>query len=434
MTYTRDISNSYSFPYRHSIGSYQAAAGNRTGTYTGQRTGTKVVGWRELLAKGSNAASPYQLDLTTVVESSLGSASLQAYSRESTPPYKVTTYTQGMTGLWANLPSSISHLSTSLVKADSMALTKIYKKIREEQQRMNSPAVIAELGDVIRQFGKPFDALIDLTNRRLNRLELASRGLSGSTSFRKIKWLEIVASTYLEYSFGLAPVISDTRAAAEALARWQFELTGEQRFRAKVVSRGLDENSSNSSTGNNDVGGTGSWFKAIRTDRTHTQHKVQYVVGLNSTPIADFGSNERLLQLLGFNHANWIPALWEVVPWTWLIDYFSNISDILNASVTNTTSISWIVKTVIQDTLSEIEMHVDPGATRSKISAVGATGSGSGSLGSIKIRKLTMSRTLPASLNVPALTFTIPVEAKQLANMAAVLLARRPTSSALWLT
>lgn len=430
---TRTSVENYSFDRKHMVGSTYALNTTVERSYNSSRTGVSLSNWRELVKAGSNATTPYSADITSVVSREYGSGKLSGQGVRDASG-KIATYSQSLAGYFINPPTLIAHLTTQNAVAEAAALTQIYKKIASEQQRMNSPAVLAEFGDVMRQFGKPCDALIDLTNRRLNRLELESRGLKGTVAFKRIKWAQVVASTWLEYSFGLAPLISDTKAAAEALARWQYEITGEQHFRTKVVGRGTSEAKTHTASTNIDIGGTGSWFRGKRADTTQTMYKVQYVAGLNLSPIAAFGSNDRLQQLLGFNHANWIPAIWEVVPWSWLIDYFSNVGDILNAGVTSTSSVSWLCKTVTQDTLVTSQMDVDGPSTAARISAFNVKGGGSGTAGKVVIRRVTMTRSIPLSLGVPPLTLSLPGKPKQIANMVAVLLARRPTSSALWLT
>jgi len=331
-------------------------------------------------------------------------------------------------------PVSIpAHLPTSVVKADSIALSKTYKKVASELQSMNSPAVLAEFVDVLRQFGSPFRSIVDLTNRRLNRLELERRGLKGSTTFKRKKWASIVADTYLEYSFGLAPLISDTKNAAEALARLHAEKEGLLRPRRKIVCQGKDVASETFTP--TPIGVSLSGYLFARPSVTNkTECRVQYVCGLESTLRADLGSNDRLLQLLGFNHANWVPAIWEAVPWSFLIDYFTNVQQILEASVTNTSDVKWITKTVTYRTEYNQFFPVDQEETRLQAKARQRSGYGSGHAGRCHQVRITLARTLPTTLGVPSLYFELPSSVKQLANMAALLIARKPTSSALWLT
>lgn len=409
-------------------------------TVTGTRTGEKVLDWKEKLREGKSASSAYYSDRSKVVygDPLYMTCNFRSYL-EKIPPFRPDILVE-ITGhphaLGVN--PMADHLTTNLGEAEAMALSKTYKKLQSEQQHMNSPAIIAEFLDVIRQFGKPAEALVDLTNRRLNRLELERRGLKGSTSFKKIRYAEIVASTWLEYSFGLAPLISDTKDAAEALARWQLERDNPElvHLRKKIQSRGLSVASSNNTYALS-ISPVRSASGNTSLHKTKTEHRVQYTVGLQGEISAAYGSNERLLSLLGFNHANWIPAAWEAVPWSWLVDYFSNVQQILDASVTNTTRVAWISKAVTQKTTNYYVPSIRPGLIVSSFDAIGyspASAFIAKGTGAFKTERTTLTRSIPTSLGVPPLVVEHPFDkANKIANMVAVLF-KKKGNSALWIT
>jgi hypothetical protein len=409
--------------------------GNKTVTQNGvdligSKTGQRVAGYKELIRQGLNASSPFSCDLLHLSDLKAGAASAVG-AFVSNPSVRTS---QSWSGTIAAPPNTIAHLSVSQAKADSIALSKLYQKINSELSHLGGAAAVAEFGDVIRQFGKPFDAIIDLTNRRLNRLELERRGLKGSAVFKKIRWAQIVASTYLEYSFGLAPLISDTEKAAEALARFKMEVDdGKLSSKARLVSRGENILSTESVQL---VGVNNTWLPFRNGYHTESRARCQYTVGMKASLQADIGSQERLLQLCGFKPADWIPAVWEVVPWSWLIDYFANVQQILAAAATSTKDVTWVCKTVstvTKHTLRSTFRTADCKAIFAANSFPVREISGS-SGGSWDLTRTTVTRTvpLPGSLGVPPLYFKLPVELGKLANMAAVLVSRRPSASRLW--
>lgn len=432
MSYTRTFSSNHQFVAKVVRGAFQSTRHQQV-TYKGTRSGTKVQDYKEKIRNGENAASVYNLDRYELKGNEPGHASFSAVYTGYLPPNQVgDTRSETWTGIEIIPSASLAHRPTSVIEADAIALAKIYKKIREEQQHMNSPAIVAEFVDVIRQFGSPARSIVDLTNRHLNRLALERRGLKGSTSFKRIKWHEIVASTYLEWSFGLRPLISDTQSAAEALAKWQYEKNHPVHFRKAIRSRGVNK-AVYKDTGVPTQPWKASWIYVNNVTDWQTECRVQYNVGLSTTPIAAFGSNERLLQILGFNPSNWVPALWEAVPWSWLIDYFTNVQQILEAAATVTTGVKWISKTVTYRTDYRHTREVNDAASRQTTAAHGYSGGATGHCGRMHLVRTTMARSIPATLGVPALTLEYPQKVGQLANMVAVLLARKPSSSALWL-
>lgn len=170
--------------------------------------------------------------------------------------------------------------------------------------------------------------------------------------------------------------------------------------------------------------------------KTVTRARVQYVCGLQASIQAQVGSTDRLQQLLGFTPQDWLPAAWEVVPWSWLADYFFNVGEILQAAATSTAGVTWISKTVSTVTESTVYSVLDAKATKAAFNVGSWKGTSvTGALGgSWKQVRTTVARTVPLSLGVPPLYVKFPTQLGQLTNMAAVLMSKRPHSSALWLT
>lgn len=430
MTYTKSFSETVSFPGFRKINNTTVDYSS-TKVLLGSRTGVRMPDWREKLRNGSDATTPFQSDRYRFEVAQQGAASLVA-SIAGNPG--AGTQSQTFKG-WVFPPSeSLSHLLPDQATAEADALRQAYNKVNSEVNHLAGASSMAEFGDVLHQFGHPFQSIIDLTNRRLNMLELQARGLRGSVVFRKIKFAEIVASTWLEYAFGLAPLISDTKKAAEALARFHLEVDEDLHRRSKVIARGQ----SSKATFTQQVGSVNStWLIGTNNTKTVTEQRVQYVCGLGASVTAAFGSNERLLELLGFRPQDLLPAAWEVVPWSWLVDYFTNVGDILKAGATSTGQITWISKAVTQVTTRESVMPIDWERTKTAAFNAGWTklNATTGThLGTSRTIRTTVNRTVGEKLGVPPLVFSLPTGYGQLANMAAVLISKRPSSSALWLT
>lgn len=430
MSYSKSYSDQFSIGHSFLVNS-SSLGKTYNRSYSGSRSGEKMDNYKDKIRAGENASTPYTLNRTKIEKITKGKTiELLRYKTPVSPP---TFRSEVYEGTLQEPPYSLTHLSVNAGEADSVALSKLYKKLDSETSRLNSPAVLAEFLDVVRQFGKPAEALVDLTNRHLNRLELEKRRLT-AVKFNPIRWTEILASTYLEWSFGVKPLISDTKAVAEALAQWQFESSEEilQKLRAKVVSRGLVTNETVRYGATRPSQGSSRY---TTTKHKKTEGRIQYVVGLQGDLRADFDSNQRLLQLLGFDHGNWIPAVWEVVPWSWLVDYFFNINNILDAAVTSTARVAWICKTKVTRTSESYRTTLDPvyNYNSSLCDRVSRTNYNAG--GSYDVVRTTLSRTVPATLGLPPLYFRHPFkDAGKLANMVAVLFARRPSASALHIT
>lgn len=388
--------------------------------------------YKDKIRDGLNAATPYRRIAYKFLERSSGyllATYKDAYGRPGA-------YVDEVTGNACSVPILSFDSDYDLPKAEAIALKKVYSKLSSELSELNSSAVAAEFMDVIRQFGKPFNSIVDLHNRYINRLYIEKRGLKGSTQFKEKKLLEIAANTWLELSFGLSPLINDTASIAGAIRRWQDEENEEilQKLRSKIVSRGISVKTTHL-VDNPVTNFEDQLFSALtRVRKNRFESRAQYVVGLQGSIGAAYGSNERLIEILGFKPEDFIPAVWEAVPWSWLADYFSNIGDIITAGVTTTARVAWIVKTTTRHAIAEERVRPNGKLTTSVVNLLSQSFHPKYGLGHQKVVFSDVNRTIPASLGIPPLYVEHPFDDwKKNLNMASVLLARKSEASALWL-
>lgn len=430
MSYTRTLKDTYDVSLVSQKGASVMNAGQKL-TYTGTKTGSKVDGWKELVQKGLPASSAYYLDMTKLVkgrpESHFGEM------KSNTHPYTSYTYsTKGHPAIQF-VGGTPSHLSVPTVKARSVALSKLYKKLESDRSEMNAYASIAEIGDVLRQFGRPFGSLVDAFLRHENRLIFERRRLvTGTPSWRKEKYARIAADTWLETSFGLLPLISDAESLAKALGRWEYELSDSPKLRDRMRTRA--EESTSSQTGSYQWNGYEMSFTGPI--KTTTIARAQYVVGLSGEVRADFGSNARLLELLGLEDRNIPMAVWEATPWSWLVDYGTNVQQVLQAAATITTRVKWIVLTETQQTTVHAAPVVKPSHNTQfyKLVSFQSDYPAKASDRGCKVIRTTMNRTLPSALGMPPLYFQSPLGSlKKTANLLALAVSRSKDRST-WLS
>lgn len=418
--------------------------------FASTRSGERMPDYKQKIRDGLQASTPFVSDRSKIESMYETEKYLLVYSQK-TFPFNCHRYRYE--GIPFSMESPIVHLTTNSAKAKAIALTKIYKKIESELQHMSAPAFFAEFAEVCYQFGHPFQALVRHFHYYANKLESSKKKLirkhvpvtknrdgSAITPFSLIdrryvtknmkqEWLDILASTWLEMSFGLIPLLSDAESAAETLARWVSEVDISPKWRRKIQSRGEDQKSSSTYAGEFRLPPSGKQYYQLFNKRVTTA-RAQYTVGLSAPPIAPPGTMERLGQLYGITPANIIPAAYEAIPWSWLLDYFTNVQEILGAVFTSTAQVKWICLTESQKT--ELYYTTRWSSMLSYAPWTTDTMKRGSDAGSAKLVRTTLTRSIPTSLGVPSLYFEHPFENdKKVANMIAVLIARRSKNVAL---
>nr|UJQ84954.1 MAG: hypothetical protein 1 [Leviviridae sp.] len=148
------------------------------------------------------------------------------------------------------------------------------------------------------------------------------------------------SSAYLAYSFGWAPLIGDLiklgNFAEEYENRLKY-LRALSKQGGEKVSRSLGTSSSLTSSSSYEIppptGQTKPLFSATRQKKT--VQKVWYTARVELLDESKIPESDDSFQLpalraaLGLNLS--AASLWDAIPWTWAVDYFANIGDVLEA-------------------------------------------------------------------------------------------------------
>jgi len=379
-------------------------------TYSNLRTGEKVPNWKEKIQKKLNATSVYSTSASRVERHKNGTVKM-TYRYATGYPDDVLEFT----GFQPVLISDVAHFATSTTAVENEALMKIIKKVRAQRSHLNGLAFTGELREAIHGLRHPFELMRTQVHSHLGKLSKAKLSIEKMPGTkRKQAWREVIAGTWLETSFGLRPLIHDTKEIAEALSRFQFETPSLARLQSKSTS--LDHGWLRDYNGM-----SGRFLRYMREGDRITERTCTYSIGYEAVS-RPAGSVRSLVEVLGFTPENFIPTLYELMPWSWLIDYFSNVGGMIEAGTTNESQVKWISKTVKIKTLdtwrfipSAIETQAAMGSQTKLLKLEGDI------LGEVILSKIDLNRTKPSTLGIPKLTFTIPGKGTQAANLVAIL-------------
>jgi hypothetical protein len=233
---------------------------------------------------------------------------------------------------------------TDTSATDALALTRAYKALSANQTHANGLQFLGEFHEVISQLRHPFRAANKLIDSYLDGAFKRSkryRWREGSAAHRaKVRPSieKALADSWLETAFGLRPLLADVKDIAEAIARFQ----NDKRRDVLVGYASTPVQGATSKTDNP----TGTSYIKIRSDiKDLVEHSVRYKVYVDLSRSSALGSNERLLELLGFRLDKFAPTAYELIPWSFLVDYVTNIGTMIETGCQSQSDVKFIVRT-----------------------------------------------------------------------------------------
>jgi len=231
-------------------------------------------------------------------------------------------------------PSTPSSISVSSV--DNLARTKVWQKI----DQVNTPAYwgenFGELRELLHMLHTPGKTLL---NGLVGWVKHAKKRLPRIPRHKRQAFL---SETYLEYKFGWKPLHDDVVSAAQALAERSLRLEGKPN--GKLVKGWAQETTVTATYRNLPVYVNG-WVRLYADRVESSEATVRYQVMVNLEDAAGFPG---IARILGLDLEHFVPTVWELIPFSFVVDYFTNIGDIIYAVSRGTGSIRWVNRTDVQ--------------------------------------------------------------------------------------
>lgn len=387
------------------------------------RVGETQPRWRFLVSHGLQAGTPFVADQVKRTKLTEGFAFISG--KVGNPPDETFIWEKfgGNLGYANNAPNHISPRGTT---ADNQAVAQIRAAIKAQQQNFSGMTFLGELRETVRSIRRPasvlFDALRKHNERLMKNAFRTPKRRAKTVEMDDLAPVEVASGLWLEFSFGVKPLLSDIKGIAETVARREHDYR-----HAEVRGFGRELR--------------GVWMSEpdhVQMGYLHgsaqivdkTEHLVVYRAGLSEALDAPaFGSARRLAELSGFNWSDIVPTLWELTPWSFLFDYFSNIGDMLSANTVSTSSVRWVNKTDILRTTREVRIPIALEYVTDPRLVMNGTGFGD----SIVERK-SVIRTQPTDIPFVHLEpITFPGEASKFVNMLALAASSMTKRTRAWL-
>lgn len=280
---------------------------------TSSLTGERKLNWRYLVSQGSNATTPLTATDKHLADL-VGNANWDFYIDND--PYwgrRVRSWS----GHTFHLFSSTCTASASSSLADNIAREKFYANYRKNQTLFQGGVFLGELRETLHLIRHPAQALRKSISDYYQNVKKRSKNVRRGQSVANV-----LSNTWLEYVYGVRPLIADINDGLSFLNHASNRV-----LQDRVILEGKGEDRATST-------GTLSysvWGNAVVLNARYVDTHVVTVKYKGSILCAAGSARPTRTELLGFKWEEFVPTVWELIPYSFLVDYFSNIGEVLSA-------------------------------------------------------------------------------------------------------
>lgn len=297
--------------------------------------------WRTLVNSHENATTNRQVNVFDYkIKSDFRFGAVGALSPNGTPfPIK-------MVGLpWDNtFPGTVSpatvHNTSNLTHAKAYATTKFLASIHESSVAVSGGVFVGELAETIRMLRSPMESLRHGYQTYIQNVEYRAikAKIGGINKKRKSAILnDIITNTWLEAQLGLVPLFHDIKGLIEAV-------------------RDLDLR-------NNITQVSAMHFEDIATAGYYTRRMNDIDLSYNMTKKTTVKVYSKCgllphvtdtLGALGFRGFEFVPTIYNLIPYSFVVDYFTNLNSLLTAAITIRDRITYSSISTVLETSSDL--------------------------------------------------------------------------------
>lgn len=359
------------------------------------RTGSSLANWKKKILDHSNATTP--------MTGTYYSCDAHPGRSENVKTAGLTSYVGDAAAYHQSCPSPPTISST---KASQLCTQKALKQIRAVQVKISGQVFLGELREAMHMLRHPAEGL------RKAIKETYLDKLKRIKNKDPKRWQKAISQTWLEGAFGWRPFVNDLADASQAYQEVNNKLADRfENIRAVGKdSKFIDEFNGFVSlpAGSN----MQCWVSRRTVDNAVCIIRGQVKASANTTPMDK-------LRIFGMSAGEFIPTVWELLPWSFLVDYFTNIGDILENSVTDTSNLAWSATATITERKRTASLTGDAKQTAA-IQGPTFVSMKVGDVSSVIWKVRNVDRGLNANLNIGPLMFELPGNPIQQLNIVAL--------------
>lgn len=378
----------------------------------------KLPGWRQRIARGMSATTLFvgtdiKLQHTPgfcVTKRWCNAVGAKSWSEE--------TLSGNLSGTDVSVPAA--PVTTIDPTANAQALATFVKRARERQGAFRGSNFAVELRQTLGMLRRPAQALrrgIDAwssTASRVARRAAGTRSLDNLSSRQRRNVARALSGSWLETSFGWLPLASDISDANKAL-RGFADRESQSRVSATSTSEGIPSIA---------IAGEGWRNVEIRTEvHTKTELSVRYYGAVKVRAEGPFMG--AVAENFGFRIRDFVPALWEAIPYSFLVDYFVNIGEVLDAWSFPRSDMAWVARVFRNTTIRDCSRMTYRKLTTLNLPLTNTIKVEAFVPSATIIRRSYVHRDVYGGTLVPSFRFKIPGTSTKFLNIASLALQRR---------
>lgn len=338
----------------------QPTAGIRTKTLvvTRSRTGSGVPNWKAKIQNQQNASSNLTGQYETFSSTGPGLTKVtfekdalgfwgNSQGRPASTYYNQAVYDPAA---WEQPSRNHAMLFNWGSTADGRASNQYLSAIRQKYTEFSSGSFFGEFKQTLQMIRSPGEALTRSIKDYMKSLNKAKR-------LYKHDWHKAIPGLWLEQSFGWKPLMMDIQNAFDAANSLL-----EQEHVVRIKGSGKDQKMVAQSSYQSSPDGQGFSSNIIQhvNYRTVETDMVRYYGAIRVR--AATTSSERWARF-GFTPDDFLPTAWEILPWSFLADYFASIGDFIGGLCTRTSDVYFTSKVQRKESLMALNASPDLNVT-----------------------------------------------------------------------
>lgn len=383
---------------------------NRVGgawnAYVSTFTGTSNPAWKSQIKQGVSATTNCS-GTRRLYDPSYFNAAWQG--RLAAPPHGLLGQEDygypPLSGLFGS--DGVNAPASMVTNVTNRAIVKFLDRAESARSSFEAGQDLGEFRETIRGIMHPLKSLREFTLSHLSRVLKLSKQVQHKKALSKM-----VADTWLEYRFGWRPLALDiSQGYADLMNNHHFDqipvrATAHDTFPVVVTT------SSNMPL----INGA---YSCPVTSRVTGEFFVTYKGSVRTNAV---NGQIGLRQNLQLDLPHLVPTIWDLLPYSWIADYFANVGDIVRSLCFGSGNVAWLNKTVrtvinYDYSFGQLKLNFVPTATTISVDQPSGTPSAT-------FVSFTRTAVSPDTL-VPRFQFTIPLTDRPWENMAALMAGRQ---------